>query len=125
LASSIKGAAHGRRAVAWGPSADRSPNPLVDAAGHAPPAPRSIDKKTKQVVAIKIIDLEDAEDDIVDIQQEILVMSQCESPYITKYYGSYLQGAKLWIVMEYLAASALDLVCRTPPQCPHAAEDAR
>lgn len=71
---------------------------------------KGVDKRTRRPVAIKRIDLEEALDELEDIQQEINILSQCDSPYITKYYGSYLKGTKLWIIMEFMGGgSALEI----------------
>lgn len=44
-----------------------------------------------------LTDLEDSDDDISEIQQEIAHLAQCDSEYVTKYYGSFVKGYKLWI----------------------------
>ncbi|XP_063949436.1 uncharacterized protein LOC108219898 isoform X3 [Daucus carota subsp. sativus] len=63
---------------------------------------KGFDRELNKEVAIKVIDLEESEDEIEDIQK---------SPYITEYYGSYLQQTKLWIIMEYMAGgSVADLI---------------
>lgn len=67
---------------------------------------KGFDKRTGKTVAIKIIDLESAEDEIEDIQQEIQILSQLDSPHVTKYHGSFLKGSHLWIVMEYCSGGS-------------------
>uniref|UniRef100_A0A2P2LCX0 non-specific serine/threonine protein kinase n=3 Tax=Rhizophora mucronata TaxID=61149 RepID=A0A2P2LCX0_RHIMU len=77
---------------------------------------KAFDKELNKDVAIKVIDLEESEDEIEDIQKEISVLSQCRSPYITEYHGSYLHQTKLWIIMEYMAGgSVADLLQSGPP----------
>ncbi|XP_014501207.1 germinal center kinase 1 isoform X2 [Vigna radiata var. radiata] len=68
---------------------------------------KAFDKELNKEVAIKVIDLEESEDEIDDIQKEISVLSQCRCPYITEYYGSYLNQTKLWIIMEYMAGGSV------------------
>jgi serine/threonine protein kinase len=65
-----------------------------------------VDKRTGESVAIKIIDVENAEDEVDDIIQEIAILSELKSPYVTKYHGSYLKGSHLWIVMEYCSGGS-------------------
>ncbi|KAI4594678.1 putative protein serine/threonine kinase [Pestalotiopsis sp. 9143b] len=72
---------------------------------------KGVEKKSGQAVAIKIIDIESAEDEVEDIVQEIAILSELQSPYVTKYYGSYAKGAELWIVMEFCSGgSCADLM---------------
>ncbi|BGP44097.1 hypothetical protein JCM10450v2_008314 [Rhodotorula kratochvilovae] len=72
---------------------------------------KAIHIPTSRPVAIKIIDLEHSDDDIAEIQLEISHLADCDSEWVTRYYGSFLRGWKLWIVMEYLAGgSCLDLL---------------
>lgn len=66
----------------------------------------SVDRRTGLAVAIKVVDVENAEDEVEDVIQEISILSELHSPYVTKYYGSYLKGSDLWIIMEYCSGGS-------------------
>ena len=53
--------------------------------------------KAGSLNCVWIVDLEDSDDDISEIQQEIAHLAQCDSEYVTRYYGSFVRGYKLWI----------------------------
>ncbi|KAI9887013.1 MAG: putative protein serine/threonine kinase [Watsoniomyces obsoletus] len=67
---------------------------------------KGVDKRTGESVAIKIIDVENAEDEVEDIILEISILSELSSPYVTKYHGSYLKGSDLWIIMEFCSGGS-------------------
>lgn len=63
---------------------------------------KGIHLATGNVVALKIIDLDREDDDVGDIQREVALLTQLrDAPNITKYYGCYMDGPRVWIAMEY------------------------
>lgn len=91
---------------------------------HATMIPCRIHVPTSRPVAIKIINLEDSNDDIAEIQLEISHLAACDSPWVTKYYGSFLRGWKLWIGEPAegsricrIAAAALCIPCDRRDRC--------
>ena len=69
--------------------------------------------KTKQIYAIKVLNLDSDSDEVEDVQREIQFLSSLKQmPNITRYYGSYLQNTSLWIIMEYCAGGSLRSLLR-------------
>lgn len=57
---------------------------------------------TGNIVALKIIDLDTEDDDVGDIQREVALLSQLrDAPNVTQYYGCFMDGPRVWIVMEF------------------------
>ncbi|KAK7057262.1 STE/STE20/YSK protein kinase [Favolaschia claudopus] len=71
------------------------------------------------VVALKIINLDIESDDVGDIQREVALLTQLrDAPNITKYYGCYMDGPRVWIVMELAqGGSALSLMKASKDGC--------
>jgi serine/threonine-protein kinase 24/25/MST4 len=62
---------------------------------------KGIEIASGNVVALKIINLDTEDDDVEDIQREVaLLQALRDAPNVTKYYGCYVDGPRVWIVME-------------------------
>ncbi|CAN6612943.1 sporulation-specific protein 1 [Trichomonascus vanleenenianus] len=72
---------------------------------------RGRNNRTGEVVAIKVVDLDNTEDELDDILQEINILKQMRCPNITQCYDSIVVETHLWIVMEYCGGgSCADLI---------------
>lgn len=77
---------------------------------------KAINKENNQVIAIKILNLDTDHEEVKDIQQEIHFLSNLKSvPNITHYFGSYLNGHKLWILMDYCAGGSVRTLLKPGP----------
>lgn len=69
---------------------------------------KAYNKHTKQVVAIKVLNLDTQEDEVADVQQEIQFLAELKNvPNVTHYYGSILNDTRLWIIMDYCAGGSV------------------
>ncbi|CUM64674.1 uncharacterized protein PRCAT00002283001 [Priceomyces carsonii] len=68
---------------------------------------RGIVKSNETEVAIKQIDLENDQTDLLEINKEIQIISDCRLSQITKYYGCFVRHYKLWVIMEYVNGGSL------------------
>lgn len=75
------------------------------------------------MVALKIINLDTEDDDVSDIQKEVSLLQQLMASFsasggdaamlnVIKYYGSMMEGPRVWIIMEYAEGGSIrTLVC--------------
>lgn len=68
---------------------------------------RGLIKETGEEVAIKQIDLENDQTDLFEVNKEILIISECELPRITRFYGCFVKNYKLWVIMEFVNGGSL------------------
>ncbi|KND03827.1 STE/STE20/YSK protein kinase [Spizellomyces punctatus DAOM BR117] len=76
---------------------------------------KGLNRQTGELVAIKVLDLDTEDDEIIDVQKEITMLSHCDSEYITRYHGSYLNETKLWVIMDYAAGGSIRAILRSGP----------
>lgn len=75
---------------------------------------KGIHVPTGNIVALKIINLDTADDDVEAIQREVALLTQLrDAPNVTKYYGSYLDGPRVWIVMEFAQGGSVRTLMQT------------
>ncbi|KAK9464392.1 kinase-like domain-containing protein [Lipomyces arxii] len=71
---------------------------------------KGYDNVERKVIAIKVLNLDTAENEVKDVQHEISLLSQLQqgdAQNIVRYHGSHLVGSRLWIIMDYCAGGSV------------------
>lgn len=71
---------------------------------------KGVHNETGISVAIKVLNLDTAEDEVSDIQKEIVLLQSLKSgdaQNVVKYHGSFLNGTRLWIIMDYCEGGSI------------------
>jgi len=75
---------------------------------------RADDKRTGKVVAVKLLNMQ--EDDGM-LEKEITMMEKNQNDSIVQYYGHWVSGADMGIVMEYCGAGPVNELMRVEGRC--------
>ena len=67
---------------------------------------KAIHKKTGKIYSAKIAYIEKA-NEVDSFKKEIHILSQCNNQYIVHYYGSYIKGHQIWIILEFCDGGSL------------------
>lgn len=71
---------------------------------------KGIHNETRSTVAIKVLNLDTAEDEVSDIQKEIVLLQSLkagDAQNVVRYHGSFLHGSHLWIIMDYCEGGSI------------------
>jgi len=69
---------------------------------------KGIDKRTNEVVAIKVLQIgANAAEKLASIENEIKMMKMSRHPCVVDHKGTYMKDEKLWVAMEFMDGGAL------------------
>ncbi|WFD33626.1 kinase that interacts with cdc31p [Malassezia cuniculi] len=73
---------------------------------------------TGAAVALKVVDLDTPDDDVSEIQREVALLSELRDARmrnVVQYWGCWLQGASLWIAMDYAEGGSVRTLMKAGP----------
>ncbi|EPY51978.1 STE/STE20/YSK protein kinase Ppk11 [Schizosaccharomyces cryophilus OY26] len=79
---------------------------------------KAINVETSKPVALKVVDLDATTDQVESLTREINFLIGLNSPFITRYYESFLDGTRLWISMEYCDGGSCTELLKTVGKFP-------